>query len=126
MRFRAKPMTLPRRGRHCTANPTIAESSSCLPHKWRGAASVSRSLARNRELRDFRPEAHMFRSAPRTCPSIRWQAEWGTHALRPQGGPAMSEQAVEERRRRASDIVWVVAYSILVLLVMLLWIYVPA
>jgi len=38
----------------------------------------------------------------------------------------MSEQAVEERRRWASDIVWVVAYSILVLLVMLLWIYVPA
>src|SRR5262249_61779045 len=50
----------------------------------------------------------------------------GTHVLRPQGGPAMSEQAVEERRRWASDIVWVVAYSILVLLVMLLWIYVPA
>ena len=50
----------------------------------------------------------------------------GTHALRPQGGPAMSEQAVEERRRSASDIVWVVAYSILVLLVMLLWVYIPA
>jgi hypothetical protein len=32
----------------------------------------------------------------------------------------MSEQAVEERRGWASDIVWVVLYSILVLLVMLL------
>ena len=32
----------------------------------------------------------------------------------------MSEQAVEDRRGWASDIVWVVVYSILVLLVMLL------
>ena len=38
----------------------------------------------------------------------------------------MSEQAIEERWGRASDIVWVVVYSILVLLVMLLWVYVPA
>jgi len=38
----------------------------------------------------------------------------------------MSEQAVEERRGWGSDIVWVVVYSILVLLVMLLWVYVPA
>ena len=38
----------------------------------------------------------------------------------------MSEQVVEERRDWASDIVWVVLYSILVLLVMLLWVYVPA
>ena len=38
----------------------------------------------------------------------------------------MSEQAVEERRGWSSDIVWVVLYSILVLLVMLLLIDVPA
>jgi hypothetical protein len=38
----------------------------------------------------------------------------------------MSEQAVEERRGWASDIVWVLMYSILVTLVMLLWVYVPA
>jgi hypothetical protein len=38
----------------------------------------------------------------------------------------MSEQAVEERRGWASDIVWVVLYSILILLVMLLWVHVPA
>jgi hypothetical protein len=38
----------------------------------------------------------------------------------------MSERTVEERRGWASDIVWVVVYSILVLLVMLLWVYVPA
>jgi hypothetical protein len=37
----------------------------------------------------------------------------------------MNEQVVEERRGWASDIVWVVLYSILVLLVMLLWVYVP-
>jgi hypothetical protein len=37
----------------------------------------------------------------------------------------MSEQAVEERRGWASDIVWVVLYSILILLVMLLWVDVP-
>jgi hypothetical protein len=34
----------------------------------------------------------------------------------------MSEQAVEEVRGRASDIMWVALYSILVLLAMLLWI----
>jgi hypothetical protein len=38
----------------------------------------------------------------------------------------MSEQVVEERRGWASDIVWVVLYSMLVLLVMLLWVYVLA
>ena len=37
----------------------------------------------------------------------------------------MNEQVVEERRGWASDIVWVVLYSILVLLVMLLLIDVP-
>jgi hypothetical protein len=36
----------------------------------------------------------------------------------------MSVQAVEGKRN--SDIVWVVLYSILVLLVMVLWAYVPA
>jgi hypothetical protein len=33
----------------------------------------------------------------------------------------MSEQAVEERRRWVSDIVWVALYSILVLLLMVAW-----
>ena len=44
----------------------------------------------------------------------------------PKEKSAMSEQAIEERWGWASDIVWVVVYSILVLLVMLLWVYVPA
>ena len=34
----------------------------------------------------------------------------------------MSEQAVEERRGWASDMLWVALYSILILLAMLLWI----
>jgi hypothetical protein len=38
----------------------------------------------------------------------------------------MSEQAAEERRGWASDMMWVVVYSILMLVVMLLWAYVPA
>ena len=38
----------------------------------------------------------------------------------------MSEQAAEERRGWASDMVWVVVYSILMLVVMLLSAYVPA
>ena len=38
----------------------------------------------------------------------------------------MSEQTIEERRGWASDIVWVVLYSMLILLVMLLWVDVPA
>jgi hypothetical protein len=39
---------------------------------------------------------------------------------------AVDEQAVEERRGWASDIVCVVLYSIVILLVMLLWVHVPA
>ena len=39
-----------------------------------------------------------------------------------QGEFTMSEQAVEERRGLASDIMWVALYAILVLLAMLLWI----
>jgi hypothetical protein len=38
----------------------------------------------------------------------------------------MNEQVVAERRHSASDIVGVVLYSIVVLLVMLLWVYIPA
>jgi hypothetical protein len=38
----------------------------------------------------------------------------------------MSERAVEERQNWVPDIVWVVFYSTLVLLLMLLWVYVPA
>jgi hypothetical protein len=38
----------------------------------------------------------------------------------------MKEQILAERRHSASDIVGVVLYSIVVLLVMLLWVYVPA
>jgi hypothetical protein len=38
----------------------------------------------------------------------------------------MSEQALEQRQSRAWDVVCVVSYSILALLVMLLWVYVPA
>jgi hypothetical protein len=34
----------------------------------------------------------------------------------------MSEQALEDRRGWASDIMWVALYSILVLLAMILWI----
>src|SRR5262249_21387013 len=76
---------------------------------------------------------------PRSCKARRWidapfrcrvrdQNGFDTrfHGLRPQGEPAMSDQAVEERRGWTSDIVWGVADSILVLLVMLLWAYVPA
>jgi hypothetical protein len=38
----------------------------------------------------------------------------------------MSEQAAEERRGWASDIVWVVLYSMVVLLIMVLSVHVPA
>jgi hypothetical protein len=46
-------------------------------------------------------------------------------SLRPMT-PTMSEQTAEERRGWASDIVWVVRYSIMVLVVMIVWVYVPA
>ena len=38
----------------------------------------------------------------------------------------MSDCAVEDRQNRASDIVELAFYSLLVLLLMLLWVYVPA
>jgi hypothetical protein len=40
--------------------------------------------------------------------------------------PTMSEQAAEGRQGWASDIVWVVVYSIVILVVMVLWVHVPA
>src|SRR5215813_5395399 len=46
----------------------------------------------------------------------------GPIALLRQGEFTMSEQAIEERRGWASDIMWVALYSILVLLAMLLWV----
>ena len=50
-----------------------------------------------------------------------------TGAARPyRGGPTMSERAVEEGRSWTSDVVWVAFYSILVLLLMLMWVNVPA
>ena len=39
-----------------------------------------------------------------------------------QGEFTMSEQAVEDRRGWASEIMWIALYAILVLLAMLLWI----
>ena len=38
----------------------------------------------------------------------------------------MSDRAVEDRQNRASDIIELAFCSILVLLLMLLWVYVPA
>jgi hypothetical protein len=38
----------------------------------------------------------------------------------------MSEQSVEEGRSWTSDVVWVALYSIVVLLLMLMWVNVPA
>ena len=50
----------------------------------------------------------------------------GKSGFAPLRRSAMNEQVVTERRHSASDIVGVVLYSIVVLLVMLLWVYVPA
>ena len=46
----------------------------------------------------------------------------GPIALLRQGEFTMSEQAVEDRRGWASEIMWIALYAILVLLAMLLWI----
>jgi|SoiMethySBSTD1v2_1073268.scaffolds.fasta_scaffold5244660_2 hypothetical protein len=61
------------------------------------------------------------RPSLRICPPLD-----GKLSVRPQRqGHAMSEQAIE-RQGRVSDIVGVASYSILVLLIMLAWTYVPA
>jgi hypothetical protein len=52
----------------------------------------------------------------------RFEAVRAAALMLRQGEFTMSEQAVEDRRGWASDIMWVALYSILVLLAMLLWI----
>jgi hypothetical protein len=50
----------------------------------------------------------------------------GSVARPTQRGPTMSERTVEDGRSWTSDVLGVVFYSVLVLLLMLLWTYVPA
>jgi len=69
-----------------------------------------------------------FRFAPRTWPSVRWQAVGAEiHAcdLRPRE-IHMKQQAVEERRDWGADIMEAGFYSVLILVVTLLWVYIPA
>jgi hypothetical protein len=104
---------------------------SLAAQTWSPSNEAARSVKREGPAAP-RLDSEHFRFVPRTCPSVRWQAKRaGSHAcyLSSFATPkdiTMSEQAVEERRGWASDIVWVVLYSILVLLVMLLWVSVPA
>ena len=65
---------------------------------------------------------------PKDFPTALRQVDCAAiHACRlPLRRSAMNEQVVAERRHSASDIVEVVLYSIAFLLVMLLWVYVPA
>ena len=66
-----------------------------------------------------------FQSDPKDLPGRRWQAEHtGVAAALPEGC-TMSDR-VEDGQSWASNIAWVAFYSILVLLLMLLWLYVPA
>jgi hypothetical protein len=69
------------------------------------------------------PSGRLRRIQPwlKDFPVPRWQAEYASQ----REGHAMSEQAIE-RRRLVSDIIGVASYSILVLLIMLAWTYVPA
>jgi hypothetical protein len=69
--------------------------------------------------------SELFRSTPRTCPPPGGRLSM-RESLRPyERGHAMSER-IEERQSRASDIVAMVFYSILVLLLVLMSVYVPA
>jgi hypothetical protein len=76
------------------------------------------------------PQFRTIQVCSKDLRAVLWQAERVPCVLcQIIGDPrewTMSEQAVEERRGWASDIVWVVLYSILILLVMLLWVDVPA
>jgi hypothetical protein len=66
-----------------------------------------------------------FQIDPKDLSIPRWQAELAGVAAALQEGHAMSEQ-IEERPSRASDIVGMVVYSILVPLLLLMWVYIPA
>jgi hypothetical protein len=107
-------------------SPLLAES---VPTRWLGhrRAGCGDRLT-NRPFRAApRPDSEHFRFAPRTCPAVRChsdRAEVGA-SVYDQRRSTMNEQAVQERRR-GLNIAEVVFYSVLVLLVMLLSVYVPA
>jgi hypothetical protein len=75
-----------------------------------------------------RLDSEQFRSAPRTARPLggrlivrEFQASISTER-----DSTMNAQTVQDRRGRAPDIGGMVLYSVLVLLVTLLWVYVPA
>src|SRR5262249_10400207 len=74
------------------------------------------------------PDSEDFRFSPRTCPAGRWRTDRAE--IRASGydrrRSTMNEQAVQERRGRGLNIAEVVFYSVLVLLILLLSVYVPA
>jgi len=69
-----------------------------------------------------------FQICPKDLPAVRWhadRAEIGA-SVYDRRRSTMNEQAVQERRGRSPNIAEVAVYSVLVLLVMLLSVYVPA
>jgi hypothetical protein len=72
-----------------------------------------------------RSDSELFRATPRTCPAVGGRLSI-RESLRPCRRDAPMNDRVEDGRSWASDIAWVAFYSILILLLMLLWVYVPA
>src|SRR5215831_15387484 len=101
----------------------------CVGHLLNTAIEHANVLSRGRP-----PTARFrtFQVCPKDLRTTRCQAEraevpcvLGQVTCDP-GESTMSDQAVEKRRNLASEIVWVVLYSVLIFLVMLLWVDVPA
>src|SRR5262245_18325857 len=103
-----------------------ALASRCPPHRTeqRQRPALSPPSGRPHPISSFFQvllpaalfDSEQFRFVPRTCPSFGGRLS--VLHCDPNEYPTMSEQAAEERRGWASDIVWVVLYSMVVLLIM--------
>ena len=101
----------------------LARSLGATLNAWRVCEQRSSGggAHRARHGLDFRT----FQIDSKDLPSGGWQAERAGVAAVLRRGQPMSER-VEERQSRTSDIAWVAFYSIRGLLLMFLWVYVPA
>jgi hypothetical protein len=111
--------------------PCLEEASLCGENAGLDAEAHVRAPGFAPELTAAQPPAagadsEHFRFTPRTCAPARWQADRAEIGASICGRrrSTMNEQAVQERR--APDVAAVAFYSVLLLLVMLLSIYVPA
>jgi hypothetical protein len=101
-------------GHRLDRNPAVQQSpaaSDWVQHRGVGSARL---------------DSEQFRSAPRTARPLGGRLIVREFSISTEGDSTMNAQTVQDRRGWAPDIGGMVLYSVLVLLVTLLWVYVPA